>query len=190
MKALIFNGALERRQESTSGVLSNYFVEQLDQLGIENTVFNLADSGIPLFDMSLRKIPNSVKIMNDLFLQADLHFWLSPLYHGSIPGVMKNCLDWLEVSAKNAPPYLTDRHIGFVCWADGVHALQGINTMDTIAKSLRAWTLPFSVPIVKAGLFENDDSRIISSVYQSKLDLLIQLATGRSLVLEKAGSHP
>lgn len=184
MKALIFNGALERRQESTSGILSDYFAEQLNQLGIANSVFNLADSGIPLFDSSLTRIPNSVKIMNNLFLEADVHFWLSPLYHGSIPGVMKNCLDWLEISAKNSPAYLTDKNIGLVCWADGVQALQGINAMDTIAKSLRAWTLPFSVPIVKSGLFETSSSRKLSSTYQCKLDLLINIATTRTAVFE------
>jgi arsenic resistance protein ArsH len=184
MKALIFNGALERRQESTSGVLSNYFAEQLNQLGVENRVFNLADSGIPLFDTSLSKIPNSVKIMNTLFLEADVHFWLSPLYHGSVPGVMKNCLDWLEISAKNSPAYLTDKNIGLVCWADGVQALQGINAMDAIAKSLRAWTLPFSVPIVKRELFENTGSKEISSDYKRKLDLLINIATTRAAVFE------
>ena len=74
MKALIFNGVLERRQKSTSGVLSNYFAEQLNQFGVEHSVFNLADSGIPLFDTSLSRIPNSVKIMNNLFLEADVHF--------------------------------------------------------------------------------------------------------------------
>ncbi|WP_104380953.1 NADPH-dependent FMN reductase [Sphingobacterium sp. HMA12] len=184
MKALIFNGALERRPESTSGVLSDYFAEQLNQLGIANSVFNLADSGIPLFDSSLSRIPNSVRIMNNLFLEADVHFWLSPLYHGSIPGVMKNCLDWLEISAKNSPAYLTDKNIGLVCWADGVQALQGINAMDTIAKSLRAWTLPFSVPIVKSGLFEASSSRTLSSTYKRKLDLLINIATTRAAVFE------
>ncbi|MBB2949449.1 hypothetical protein FHR29_000181 [Sphingobacterium sp. JUb56] len=39
--------------------------------------------------------------------------------------------------------------MGLVCWADGVQAMQGINTMDAIAKSLRAWPLPYSVPISK-----------------------------------------
>lgn len=184
MKALIFNGALERRQESTSRVLSNYFAERLNQLGVEHSVFNLADSGIPLFDTSLSRIPNSVKIMNNLFLEADVHFWLSPLYHGSVPGVMKNCLDWLEISAKNSPAYLTDKNIGLVCWADGVQALQGINAMDAIAKSLRAWTLPFSVPIVKRELFENTGSKEISSDYKRKLDLLINIATTRAAVFE------
>lgn len=184
MKALIFNGALERRQESTSGILSNYFAEQLSQLGIENSIFNLADSGVPLFDISLSRIPNSVKIMNNLFLEADVHFWLSPLYHGSIPGVMKNCLDWLEVSAKNSPAYLTDKNVGLVCWADGVQALQGINAMDAIAKSLRAWTLPLSVPIVKSGLFESTGSREISSAYKCKLDLLMNIAITRTSTFE------
>ncbi len=184
MKALIFNGALERRQESTSGILSNYFSEQLNQLGIENSIFNLADSGVPLFDISLSRIPNSVKIMNNLFLAADVHFWLSPLYHGSIPGVMKNCLDWLEVSAKNSPAYLTDKNVGLVCWADGVQALQGINAMDAIAKSLRAWTLPLSVPIVKSGLFESTGSREISSAYKCKLDLLMNIAITRTSAFE------
>ncbi|MDR2276038.1 MAG: NAD(P)H-dependent oxidoreductase [Sphingobacterium sp.] len=184
MKALIFNGALERRQESTSGILSNYFSEQLNQLGIENSIFNLADSGVPLFDISLSRIPNSVKIMNNLFLEADVHFWLSPLYHGSIPGVMKNCLDWLEVSAKNSPAYLTDKNVGLVCWADGVQALQGINAMDAIAKSLRAWTLPLSVPIVKSGLFESTGSREISSAYKCKLDLLMNIAITRTSAFE------
>lgn len=189
MKALIFNGALERRQESTSGVLSNYFAEQLNQLGVENSVFNLADSGIPLFDTSLSRIPNSVKIMNNLFLEADVHFWLSPLYHGSVPGVMKNCLDWLEISARNSPAYLTDKNIGLVCWADGVQALQGINAMDAIAKSLRAWTLPFSVPILKRELFEDIGSREISSDYKRKLDLLINIATTRTAVFETQLGH-
>jgi hypothetical protein len=52
---------------------------------------------------------------------------------------MKNCLDWLEVTANRYEPYLTDKTIGLVCWADGLQAMQGINAMDVIAKSLRAW---------------------------------------------------
>ncbi len=100
MTAIIFNGALERNPLSTSGALSAYIAEKLKEYGVESKIFNLADSGIPLFDTTLKKVPNGVEVMNTLFLAADIHFWLAPLYHGSIPGVMKNCLDWLEVSAK------------------------------------------------------------------------------------------
>lgn len=72
---------------------------------------------------------------------------------------MKNCLDWLEVTANRYEPYLTDKTVGLVCWADGLQAMQGINAMDVIAKSLRAWPLPFSVPIVRSALFDGDDKR-------------------------------
>ncbi len=181
MKALIFNGALERRLQSTSGILSAYFAEKLGELGIQNQIFNLADSGIPLFDVTITQTPRSVELMNHVFQEADIHFWLSPLYHGSIPGAMKNCLDWLEISAKNPFPYLTDKTVGMVCWADGVQAMQGINTMDSIAKALRAWSVPFSVPILKGSLLENETTNEISSAYKSKLDLLIKIATSKKI---------
>ena len=48
--------------------------------------------------------------------------------------------------------------------------------MDAIAKSLRAWTLPFSVPIARSGLYEEGQSGVISPEYKKKLDLLIKIA--------------
>lgn len=181
MKAIIFNGSLERRTESTSGLISAYISEQLETLGIRTDIFTLADSGIPLFDLTLTKTPLAVERMTQMFQDADLHFWLAPLYHGSIPGVMKNCLDWLEVTASSYEPYLTDKTIGLVCWADGLQSMQGINAMDTIAKSLRAWPLPFSVPILKASLFEIGNPKQISAFYTGKLNRLISIATTRKI---------
>lgn len=182
MKAIIFNGALERKPLSTAGTLSSYLEKELLVHGIESTTYNLSDSGIPLFDTSLTRAPKGAEVMNSLFRDADLHFWLAPLYHGSIPGVMKNCLDWLELSAKSTPAYLTDKTVGLVCWADGAHAIQGINTMDAIAKSLRAWPLPFSVPIVKNLLFTEGNAYEISETYKQKLDLLVQIASSKTIV--------
>jgi arsenic resistance protein ArsH len=181
MKALIFNGSLERRAESTSGHISNYFSDRLQMLGIQTEIFTLADSGIPLFDFTLTKTPLAVERMAQLFTDADLHLWLAPLYHGSIPGVMKNCLDWLEVTASRYEPYLTDKTVGLVCWADGLQAMQGINTMDAIAKSLRAWPLPFSVPIVRSSLFDSERKTEISSLYAGKFDKLISIATSKKI---------
>jgi arsenic resistance protein ArsH len=181
MKAIIFNGSLERRTESTSGLISMYFSERLEALGIQTDIFTLADSGIPLFDVTLTKTPVAVERMTQMFRDADLHFWLAPLYHGSIPGVMKNCLDWLEVTANAYEPYLTDKTVGLVCWADGLQAMQGINTMDAIAKSLRAWPLPFSVPILRSSLFDGENKTKISDFYSGKLDRLISIATSKKI---------
>lgn len=181
MKAIIFNGSLERRTLPTSGLISQYFSERLKQQGIQTDIFTLADSDIPLFDVTLTKTPLAVERMTQMFTDVDFHIWLAPLYHGSIPGVMKNCLDWLEVTADRCEPYLTDKTVGLVCWADGLQAMQGINTMDSIAKSLRAWPLPFSVPIVRSSLFASDSSTEISDLYSGKFDKLICIATSKKI---------
>lgn len=183
MKAVIFNGSLERRSQSTSGLLSSYISESLSALQVENQIFNLADSGIPLFDITNNRTPKGVEVMSNIFLEADIHFWLAPLYHGGIPGVMKNCLDWLETTAKNPKPYLSDKTVGLVCWAEGMQAMQGINAMDSIAKSLRAWPLPFSVPIARAALYEENKQSELTQFYKSKIDLLIHIATSRSIAV-------
>jgi len=185
MKVLIFNGAMERRTQATPALLSNYLSEKLDEMGIENHIFNLTDAGIPLFDTAMTEIPHSVEIMNQQFQEADVHFWLAPLYHGSIPGAMKNCLDWLEVSSKAPQPYLTNKNIGMICWADGIQAMQGINTMDAIAKALRAWPVPFSAPLVRSTLFEAENPTEITTTNKEKLNLLVNLATSRKMEMRE-----
>lgn len=181
MKALIFNGTTDTRADSTAGILVGYLESRLKEKGITAVQFNLAESGIPLFDYSLSRTPKGVEVMNSLFQEADLHFWVSPLYHGSIPGIMKNCLDWLELTARNPRPYLTDKVIGMVCWADGVQAMQGINAMEAIAKSLRAWPIPYSVPLQRSLLLEPGGNPELAATVRAKLDLLVSIGTSRKI---------
>ncbi|MCF1192222.1 NAD(P)H-dependent oxidoreductase [Mangrovimonas sp. AS39] len=173
MKVLIFNGALERRENATSERLTRYLYEQLQKQGVVVTVFKMADSGIPLFDVSLQNTPKSVELMNHIFRDADVHIWITPLYHGSMTGVMKNCLDWLQYSANMPKPYLTGKLVGLMCWADGVQAMQGINAMDSVAKALRAWTAPLSIPIQRSELFNEEGE--ISDKYGKRVNMLIDL---------------
>jgi len=184
MKVLLFSGALERRPQSTSGLLSTYLLNRLHELGIEAEVFNLAESGIPLFDLTLSKTPIAVEVMLNKFREADAHIWLSPLYHGSIPGLMKNCLDWLELSARMPKPYLLDKVIGLISWADGAQAMQGINAMDAIAKSLRAWPLPYSIPILKSTLLDASTTDEIALLYKEKLNYMVDLLCSKSIVTQ------
>lgn len=173
MKALIFNGALDRRPHSTAHRITEYLTERLKIHGVDTAAFHVADSGVPLFDASLNKIPRAVEVLNHRFRAAQLHLWLTPLYHGSMTGVMKNCLDWLECSSKLPSPYLTGHRVGLVCWADGVQAMQGVNAMDSVAKALRAWTLPYSVAIQKKDLFQEQGA--IAIAYRERLDRIVDL---------------
>jgi NAD(P)H-dependent FMN reductase len=177
MKVLIFNGALEKRTLSTSSNITSFLKEAIESEGNEVSVFNLAEAGIPFLDVTLKEPPRSVSVMSSIFREAEIHIWLTPLYHGGMTGAMKNCLDWLEVSAREPLPYLTNKVVGLICWADGGKAMLGIQAMDIIAKSLRAWVHPYSIPIVKNDFYELEYASI-SQAYQEKLlkikDLLLK----------------
>lgn len=176
MKVLVFNGvgAEGKNGISTAGRISNFISKEFEKKGYQVQIFDVASSGIPLLDTELVSIPDAVINMAEAFQAADLHIWLAPMYHGCMPGAMKNCLDWLEITSKNSLPYLTNKLIGLICWADGGQAMMGVNSMDNVAKSLRAWVLPYTIPIVKNDLFV-EQSCNFSSIYQHKFEKMVTL---------------
>jgi len=87
---------------------------------------------------------------------------------------MKNALDWLQLTSKNVSPYLTDKKIGLICVADGLFAIQGINAMNAIAHTLRAWVLPYTLPINKSEA-EIQNSEQLAHQYKQKIELMVQL---------------
>lgn len=180
MKVLLFNGSFERKETSASHRITSYFKQALEAKQHEVIVFNLPEAGIPILDVDNWEAPASVVAMNKAFREADAHIWLTPLYHGSMTGAMKNCLDWLELSAKEPSPYLTNKVVGMVCWADGGQAMQGINAMDSVAKALRAWTLPYCVPIVRRLLID-PETNTFTEEYQHKFDLMTQLLSSTDI---------
>src|SRR5690554_5455783 len=172
MKLLIFNGAPDSSVNSISHKIIGHFRACFQGKNIEITTYNLAESRLPVLEIPFGEIPENVKQMTQLFSESDVQIWLSPLYHGGIPGSMKNCLDWLELTSKYPKPYLSNQIISLVCWADGVQAMQGINNMDAIAKALRAWVLPYSVPVMRRELLVGSD---LNPIYKERFKLMAEL---------------
>src|SRR4051794_36823365 len=89
-------------------------------------------------------------------------------------GGIKNTPDLLGMTSQPRHPYLTGKGGGLGCWGDGSQAMQGINAMDSVAKALRAWVLPFSVPIMKEHLYDAATKDFTVS-YKHKFDMVISL---------------
>lgn len=177
MKVLVFNGAGESVTDGkgTAANLNREFISILQSKGLEPLICNVSESGVPLFHTSLfSNPPQPVRDMADAFVQSDIQIWLTPMYHGSMPGIMKNSLDWLEVTHFGDKPYLTDKIVALVCWADGGQAMLGIDALDNVAKSLRAWVLPYSVPIVKGDLYDAETGAF-SVEYNRKMNKMVDM---------------
>lgn len=175
MKVLLFNGCSDPRPDSTGRRISAYLFRQLSEKGFSIVQVNVSDAHIPFFEL---RQPHPVAVVGEMceaFLQSDLQVWLTPLYHGGMTGAMKNCLDWLELTSHLEKPYLTDKVVGLVCWADGGQAMQGINAMDAVAKALRAWVIPYTVALVKDQLYTDAHRHELAVEHTRKLDRLLGL---------------
>jgi FMN reductase len=79
----------------------------------------------------------------------------SPGYHGTVSGLVKNALDYLESTAGDERPYLDGLPVGLIATAFGWQATGGVlTTLRAIVHSLRGWPTPYGAAInVKAVAF-------------------------------------
>jgi FMN reductase len=76
----------------------------------------------------------------------------SPGYHGSISGLVKNAIDYVEDTAKDERVYLDGLPVGLIATAYGWQATGGtLTTLRTIVHALRAWPTPLGAAINTSG---------------------------------------
>lgn len=76
----------------------------------------------------------------------------SPGYHGTVSGLLKNAIDYLEETAGDDRPYLDGVPVGLIATAYGWQA--AVNTLAalrSIVHALRGWPTPLGVAINSAG---------------------------------------
>lgn len=90
--------------------------------------------------------------------RADGLIICSPGYHGSLSGLVKNALDYLEDLAKDERPYLDGRAVGLIATAYGDQAtMSTLLTLRSIVHALRGWPTPMGATVkVYDGLFSPD----------------------------------
>lgn len=90
--------------------------------------------------------------------RADGILIAAPGYHGSISGLVKNALDYLEELAGDARPYLDGRAVGLIATAYGDQAtMSTMQTLRSIVHALRGWPTPMGATIrTYRGLFSPD----------------------------------
>ena len=90
--------------------------------------------------------------------RADGLLIAAPGYHGTISGLVKNALDYLEELAQDERPYLDGRAVGLIATAYGDQAsMSTLQTLRSIIHALRGWPTPMGATIrTYQGLFSPD----------------------------------
>ena len=80
-------------------------------------------AGIPLYDGDLeadRGVPEPVTLLKDRIARADGLLIVTPEYNSSIPGVLKNAIDWLSRPSKNIPTVFGDKPVAVMGTTPGM----------------------------------------------------------------------
>lgn len=114
---------------------------------------------------------------------ADALLIATPGYHGTISGMVKNAIDYLEELAKDRRPYLDGRPVGLIATAFGHQAANSsMNTLRTIVHALRGWPTPFGAAIKVDPQSFDENGVCVDPTIQGQLELVgrqVARAAGR-----------
>lgn len=122
---------------------------------------------------------------------SDGVLFAAPGYHGTISGLVKNALDYLEDLSKDARPYLDGRAVGLIATAYGDQAtMSTMQTLRSIVHALRGWPTPMGATIrTYPGLF-SPDGECLDDRARMQLDMVgqqvVQGATSLSAMARPA----
>jgi FMN reductase len=99
----------------------------------------------------------------------------SPGYHGSVSGLLKNALDYIEDMRADELPYFEGRAVGLIACAAGWQATGStLNALRSIVHALRGWPTPLGIAINTVAQTFDADGSITDSAQASQIKLLAQ----------------
>jgi len=86
----------------------------------------------------------------------------TPEYHGSMSGILKNALDFLDDE-------LAGKVVGVVAILGGAYGGTSLEHLRTVMHKLKAWTLPQDLVIVRSNLIFDKEGRVTSPELEKRL---------------------
>lgn len=143
------------------------------EAGATTELLDLRRLELPMYSPDLEPdAPESVSILLESCYEADGMLWSSPMYNGSVSGSFKNAIDWLHMLGPREPSFLHDEVVGLISAAGGTQGLQVVNAMEFSVRSLRAWGVPYVVPVPQATRVFSDSGEVLDRAVEGQLLML------------------
>ena len=138
-------GTLRERSRSRAALIAA--LDIAEQRGAQTELLDLRELNLPMYipDIAVEDYPPEHHASLTRFIaslrRAEVMLWATPTYHGTVSGVFKNALDFIELMSEDKRPYLTGRAIGLMAINDSLP----FEAMANAAYELRAWLAPSRV---------------------------------------------
>ena len=119
-----------------------------EQAGAKTSLFTGADLMLPFYDPAVPDRPEAaIRLIEDL-RAADGVLLAAPGYHGTLSGLVKNALDYIEDLRQDSRPYLDGRAVGCVAVARGWQAaVSTLTALRSVVHALRGWSTPLGAAV-------------------------------------------
>ena len=149
------------RRHSTSLRATEIALEAAEAAGATTELLPLRDLDLPIFEpgIAYNDLPDGARRMIEVAARADGMIWSTAAYHGTLAGVTKNALDYMEFLREVPGGYLDGKAVGLIATAGGtIAAINSINALVHTVHSLRGIVASMQVPIAGAGrIFQNGE---------------------------------
>ena len=130
-------------ERALSVVLHSARLAGADTIAITGT-----DLVLPFYDPAVLDRSAAALRLVETLRDADGVVLVSPGYHGTVSGLVKNALDYVEDLRADARPYLDGRAIGCVAMALGWQAaVTTLTALRSIVHALRGWPTPLGAAL-------------------------------------------
>src|SRR5919206_363651 len=136
------------RADSQSERALSVVLDSARLAGAETIAITGADLVLPFYDPAVFDRSVSALRLVDALREADGVVLVSPGYHGTVSGLVKNALDYVEDLRADSRPYLDGRAIGCVAMALGWQAaVTTLTALRSIVHALRGWPTPLGAAL-------------------------------------------
>lgn len=168
MKVLGIAGSL--REDSYACMLLNQALRLVEKSGVEVELLDLRQLDLP-FCIGGTEHPQhtGVKALRKAVQSSRGLILVTPEYHGSLSGVLKNALDLLHTSDVEGKVVAT---VGILGGAVGYGAT---NTLSHICRNLRAWVVPRDLQVLYADRAFDENGELNDPLLTKRLEEVVAL---------------
>lgn len=139
------------RADSQSERALRIALEGARAMGAEVTAIDGSELLLPFYDPAVPERPAKACRLIEALRTAGGVILVSPGYHGTVSGLVKNALDYMEDLRDDTRPYLEGRAVGCVAAAHGWQAaVTTLTALRQIVHALRGWPTPLGAAVNSA----------------------------------------
>lgn len=163
---------------SSSERVMRHVLAQCAAAGAETVAFDGAAVDLPMYGYGTPRTDKAVALVEAL-RRADGVVLASPGYHGTVSGLIKNALDYIEDMAKDERPYFEGRAVGLIAVAAGWQATGStLATLRSIVHALRGWPTPMAITVNSVMPVFGSDGTVTDATLLKQLDIMAQQVVG------------